>query len=452
MAEITRRGGRRKRGLALTIEFVKIMRMHRPVIWLPLLCVGLIYFIWRGPVRAFRTTGNFDFLVVHNAVQTYQDGENPYVQEEVLHAAEAHGRRWRLHELLNARLLYAPGFLTVFAPMGWLGDGPGGTAIWIVLQFLAFAGLAAACAHLCGLDRALWPIFGAFSLFWAPVHTNIALGQPSIVFALFTAVFLLYLKTNRDGLNIFALGLLFIKPSLAAPSAVVAAFHRKWKVLALGCAVGVALCAPFLLRYGPVESVDSYGSAITAVSQPGGDADDSRQNPFRFDLINLRSWLYAWELPAVLTELLNGAYLGFLCTILYRYRGTARDGPSQGVYWTLAAVFICLALYHRFYDAALLLVAVAAALALHRSQPRRAGAMAVLLLPFTVPGTAFLGLAIGDHAASSPWIEALIVRHQVLALIVLGLCCAWWLRQGAKAAAVDAGPSVPLNPHAIKGA
>ena len=159
------------------MELVKITPMHRPVIWLPLLCLGLIYFIWRGPVRAFRTTGNFDFLVVHNAVQTYQDGKNPYIQEDVLDVAEAHGRRWRLHELLNARLLYGPGFLSVFAPMGWLGDGPGSTAIWLVLQLLAFGALAATCARLCGLDKPCWPVFAAASLFWAPVHTNFALGQ-----------------------------------------------------------------------------------------------------------------------------------------------------------------------------------------------------------------------------------------------------------------------------------
>jgi hypothetical protein len=423
--------------------------MHRPVLWLPLLCLGLIYFIWRGPVRAFQTTGNFDFLVVHNAVQSYQDGKNPYVQEEVLDAAEAHGRRWRLHELLNARLLYGPGFLTVFAPMGWLGDGAGSTAVWLALQVLAFGALAAVCANICGLDRSLWPIFVAFSLFWAPVHTNIALGQPSIFFALLTVMFLLFLKTKRDALAVFALGLVLIKPSLAAPSAVIAAFHRKWKVLALGCAVGLALCAPFVLRYGPLVSIDSYRSAITAVSQPGGDADDSRQNPFRFDLINLRSWLYSWDLSAVLTELLNGVYLGFICALLYRYRGLARDGPAAGIYWTLAVVIVCLSLYHRFYDASLLLVAVAAALALHCRQPRRAGVMAASLLPFIVPGTAFLGLVMGDFAARSPWIEALIVRHQVLALIVLGLCCAWWLRQDA--AAVTQSPA-NANPHAIKGA
>ena len=245
---------------------------------------------------------------------------------------------------------------------------------------------------------------------------------------------------SQRRIAVFVLGLLLIKPSLALPSAVIAAFHRQWKVLALGCLLGLVLCVPFVLRYGPVQAIDSYHSAITAVSKPGSDADDSRQNPFRVDLINLRSWLYSWDFPAVLTELLNGCYLGFLCAILYRYRGLARDGPSQGIYWTLAVVFICLLLYHRFYDAALLLVAVAAALGLCQTQPRRAGAITLLLLPFAVPGTAFLNLAIGDFAARSPWIEALIVRHQVAALILLGLCCTWWLRQDAGPAAADAQP------------
>ena len=131
----------------------------------------------------------------------------------------------------------------------------------------------------------------------------------------------------------------------------------------------------------------------------------------------------------------NGLYwLAMLLAALILYR--ARHAPDvAGLYWTFAAVFCAMALYHRFYDAAVVIVGWAAVFAHWTQHPRVTLAMVATLLAFAVPGTAFRVNSLGtSHPA---WVEAILIRHQALALLGLGLVTAYGLLRHSQQTQAD---------------
>ena len=382
--------------------------------------LGLAYFLIRGPLRAFQPGGNHDFYIVHNALQTFNAGNNPYVKKDMLEQAIDRPLEHFLWHFSNSTLLYAPGFLLVFYPLGLI-PAESAAVPWIILELVAFLALLHYAAQLVELEGTQRRWLLVAGLFFAPVHTSISHGQPGIIFCVLTVFLFCCLKQRRDGASAIALGLLMIKPSFGAPAAWVALVRNGWRVPALATVVTLITWLPFLSRYGVVDGSQHYLTAIADVQQPGGDADDGRENRLRFDLINLRSWLHSWSAPRFITEGLNVALLTLLGYALYHFRRRVGRDPDSSFYWTLAVVFPCLAVYHRFYDATILLVAVAAVIKLWADDRRASIALGAMLLPFGFPGTAYLHYTLGSFAESLPWFEALVVRHQTPAILLAGL-------------------------------
>ena len=396
------------------------MSVWQKTAWGLLLAVGLSYFLVRGPIRAFAPGGNNDFRFLHNALRTFQEGKNPYNSDDIREVAERRGLLAEIHPYLNTSLLYAPGFLTAFYPVGLLDTG---TAVWVwfVIELGAVVALAFYAGRLAGLRAWNWVKLATLTLFFAPAHTNIAHGQPSIVFCALAALLFWSVKQRRDVAGGVALGLLMIKPSFGVPGALVSVFAGRWRTLAVGTLVGFVTWLPVVERYGLEGTFSGYYGTIAEVQHAGQDADDSRENPHRYDLINLRSWLYSWSLPRALTEAVYLVLGGVMIWALWKFRRRVR-GPDGGwPYWSLAAAFLCLALYHRFYDASLLIVVIAALLARWKTHSQQAVGLGLPLVVFTVPGTALLRAGWEGLAEAPGWAEALIIRHQPLAIVILAL-------------------------------
>ena len=261
-----------------------------------------------------------------------------------------------------------------------------------------------------------------------------------MAFCFLTALYCLSLRQGDRWRNGLPLGLLLIKPSLGVPAALIGLFQRSWKGFAAGATLLVLLSLPFLLRQGFGHGVESYVAAVERVAAPGGDADESRENPRRFDLISLQSWLASWAAPAYLTA---AAYLLIsvaLAAALFRFRGGAADLDTAGLYWTLAAAFFTLVVYHRVYDAAVLLIGVASAVRLYRRISIADWlSLALPLAVFSLPGSAMLRTWFG--AATPPWFEAIVVRHPTPAILLLAAACVRLLLRHAAAAPGAQAPS-----------
>ncbi len=237
------------------------LRKPRTIIWSLAFALALAYFWTRGPARALAPDGNLDFEVIYNGIQTFQEGYNPYLAEDVLKVAEAHNRQYSIRHYANVHLLYAPGFLSLFDPIARL-EYRTAASVWSILQLAAFAALLAVALALAGLHNEKRKAFLLAGLCFAPIHTSVAHGQPGIFFCLLTLVFFWALTTDREWVAAIAFGLLLGKPSFAVPAALVGVVRGRWRAVLLGCVVGVLTWLPFLSRYGLQDSVSHYATAI----------------------------------------------------------------------------------------------------------------------------------------------------------------------------------------------
>ena len=156
---------------------------------------------------------------------------------------------------------------------------------------------------------------------------------------------------------------------------------------------------------------------------PGGTADDTSRNEFSHHQINARSWWHSWDLPSTATEILTALSLAALLLPLFRQRAFGINSPGSGWYWSLASIFTCVAVYHRFYDAALLAIPLAAIVKHWPSNLARL--FALLLLPFATPGATAMEYFTRNLNPGDAWFDAIVVRHDALCLLLLGFLVAW---------------------------
>ena len=143
-----------------------------------------------------------------------------------------------------------------------------------------------------------------------------------------------------------------------------------------------------------------------------------------FNMVNLQVTLYPLVKSAALANVLavvSGAVLvGMWLWVMIRR-------PSSDLLELSAlATLSLLPIYHRFYDAALLILPLCwALLVANKRQKRIAIATVVLILPFLVPGAALLDQLATSHLSAanldSWWWNGLVMSHQVWALLLLSV-------------------------------
>lgn len=391
------------------------------------LSIGALYFVLRGPVRALAPGGSGDFVTHYNATRTYLNGGNPYVREDVIAEAIQSGRDGRI-PAINPHLLLQPGALLLFTPFALV---PLKLAVWLWLcvELTATAFLWWGAMRLVEVPPRARVAFTTALLFLSPIHSAIAHGQVSLIFCGVTINVLWMLKNRRPLLAGIGLGMLVTKVTFGLPVALPSAFLGRAKVLLLAGVIASAAWFPMAVRYGIEQPVVDYFASLEDAADPGGTADDTRANDLNYHQLNVRSWWYSWGLPSGLTEGLAALSLAVLALALFRGRGLALAAGSSDWYWSLAAIFTCISVYHRFYDAALLAIPLAAAVKHWPASLARAAA--VLVLPFAAPGASAMRYFTQDFAPRSPWFEALIVRHDALCLLLLGFLLAWSIARPA---------------------
>ncbi len=377
------------------------------------------YFAVRGPLAALRD-GSVDFQYYFFIAQrTFVLGGNPYRIEDVLATAEAVSDKHRQFLLGadNPIVIYPPGFFAI-APIGLL-PVEAAVWLWVLAQCIASAALLWWASQLASTTWTPWQhrLFVICGLCLAPVHTGIAGGSTGPLFTSLAVALFLCLRRNLSGRAGVIMGLLMIKPTFGVPAAVMTAVLSRWRVLALGFAAWLLTSLPMFWRFGIRESLSAFLSSVRLQAAPGGPANETLQNPAHYSLLNLRSWWHSIA-GSPWAEVLTVMVLAGILYALFRFRRRA-DAAGPVFYWTLAGCFICLAAYHRSYDAAVLAVALAAAFDLYGRNSPYFWAWAVALVPFAMPGGTFLHLSLAAVAHRFPLLELLVVRHQTVALLLL---------------------------------
>jgi len=400
-------------------------------VWLVLMLLAAVEFVTRGPWRALSESG--DFAMPYLSAGVWLRGGNPYDHGLVDHLwAEAGGAPERKPLKFNTPTVYPPTALPLIAPLtllNWREASVGMLAINTLLALLSLAALISAA----GLDwrEPRGGLFLVLGMAFAPLHTGIALGNLIIPSAAGAILAVWASAGNRDQLAGVLLALATgIKPQIGGIVLIAYAFKRRWRIVVVAGVLLLALISLSVLRL-EIAGVDWRHTWLSNNAEslaPGGPNDPTAANRSRHHMINLHWPLYAIFDRAWLVNSIVILFAGSLLSILLatRRRGTASRRELLSI---SALIVLSLAVvYHRFYDAVLLLAPLAWSLAAWNGQLRASARLIFLLiLPFLIPGAVMLqeSARAGGWPASlndAWWWNALVLPHQVWAVALLAIC------------------------------
>lgn len=385
----------------------------------------------RGPIDV---SGNFnlcDFANHYASARMWLIGGNPYDRTALPVVWQASGPgavRTLMEEWYG---LLPPGAFVIFAPVAAM---PAGIAIamWLLLSVACIAVCLLSVlsfTHLrAGSLKGMFLISG--SLAAAPFQTLAAVGQVSLPAI---AMLLLAIWCSQRGRDAWA-GLLIgaaaaLKPQLAAPFALFFLLYRNWNLVgfaAITCIV-LNLIGIAQLEWRNQPWWTDWIANVVESTSPGRANDAGLAAPLRHHLVNLMVLIHSVVHLDWIVALFNGIIalllVGAYAWLVRRARLTADSLLSLSI---LAALTL-LPVYHRSYDAGILLLAYAWALTSLRSPLRRAAwttiaALSVFLVPFDT--LILLERKLGMFKdESETWIwQALVSPHHAWAALAVCLC------------------------------
>jgi len=335
---------------------------------LGLVVLGACVYTARGPLRS--ADDPRDFLLIHAAARAWLHGGNPYNLNDQYQAyLTALGPEdvARPAEILDS--LYPPTTFVVLAPVAWMA----------VVAAAGLALLAIRC------DR------------------HLLVG---VLLGLATAA-----KPQLAGL--FIVGLLLV---------------GKWRPAVWAGAVVLAILGLSVLRMhlaGVDDWLTAWQANVQVFTQSNEPGDATWGAKLRWQLINLAPVLFSFTGSAAVVQFVSiGFTLAVLGTVAaLHHRAAAR--PSLLGLFAILAVLTLLPVYHRYYDAALLIIPLVWALTALATPARRwaVAALAVMAV-FMVPSSTLVHhLAVWGNippalADSFAW-QAVVKLHQNYLLIAL---------------------------------
>jgi Glycosyltransferase family 87 len=412
-------------------------RNLKTILWI-LLLLAAAEFVVRGPVRYLRERSNWnDLSQNYTASKLWLQGKSPSDPRNfsILWKREADSHL----DVTDIRTHLAPplGELVVLAPIAAL-PWKFAKLLWLTVLLGAFASTVWALTLSAGFrwreDNLRTLAFIAACLALAPFQTGIASGNPSILVIGLCAMAIWVAHRQHD----VTAGILFgvacgVKPQIGAFLVLYYLVRQRWKLFATAVATTsglVVVAVLYLWLRGAAWMQDYLHNAKGFVTANSID-DFSGANPIRFTLINLQVPFFSITGHSSSANLLAFAIGGLLlCAWLYLIARTPTRGNGQGLeLLSLGAVAIIslLPVYHRFYDAGLLVVPLCWCMTHIGKRSNRVVPIALfLLVPFLVPGTAFLQqLAahgkVPDAVTHSWWWNCVVMPHETWALVLLCL-------------------------------
>jgi hypothetical protein len=257
------------------------------------------------------------------------------------------------------------------------------------------------------------------------LHTGLATANPAILaISLTVGAHWAASKQNEKLAGILLSLAICLKPTVAGGLLLYYLLRRKWKIalVTTGLVMVIAAVGASRLALSHVSWVPSYLENTRRIFSIGSVDDFTSADRLRFDMINAQVAAASLVRSATTANLLSrilGAGL-FLVWFLRCYR---RRTPSG--FLEISAIFVCslICVYHRFYDAALLIWPLAWSLLL----VKRRSLIALVLVctaPFFVPGPAILAeLARSGQVPAAVmhhwWWEKIILPHEAWFLVLL---------------------------------
>src|ERR1700680_2529992 len=405
-----------------------------------LLLVASAEFVLRGPVRFVQAPNFNDFISPYTQTRAWIKSMDPYSPATLvaIWPRDAGQPSFLKKDLADGSLVlkrgiptaYPPTSFVLLAPVTWL---PWHVAhrVWLAIGLLAF-GLTVLSLML--LTDFQWReertyLFLALALALAPFHTGLAAGSIVIVAVGFCAVGVLAADRQWN----VAAGALFgiavgLKPQIGLPFLVYYLLRRRWRVVTTSATLLAILAAVAVLHLTMSHTpwLDNYRYDNRVLFAHGSLGDFTESDPLRFGLLNLQVLLYTFvhdRAGANVGAMVVAGVLGLLWLLLLQRRA---HGNNELLELASLIVLSLLPVYHRLYDASLLIFPLAWSLAeLSGSRKELAKGALLLILVFLVPGgSALEQLQHTSHLVAlqqSWWWTHIVMPHQVWALLFLSV-------------------------------
>ncbi len=414
------------------------------VVCLALLLLAGTEFVIRGPVRALQTaTGFNDFLSPYVQADAFVHGLDPYSPKVLLRLWPATASHFLFlpKEVANGSLVANRGIPTAYPITALVLIAPFSLlpwnlayALWFAMNLILFAIMLWALVKLAGFCGDLyWPatiLLLAGTLALAPFHTAIVTGNVSLV-AVEMSVIAIWAARQRHEI---AAGLLLavaagLKPQIGLCFLFYYLLRRRWRIC--GIAAGLLACGTAFgllrLQFGHTTWLANYLSDNQILLETGVLGNFTPINPTRFGLVNLQVALYPILGGVRVTNAVAMA-MGAILLVAWIVSVVRRESRDDGELLDLSAIAVIslLPVYHRFYDATMLVLPLCWALISFRRARRFAVISLLLMIPFLIPGGTLLEtMEIGGRIPAGLtrhwWCDGFVMPHQVWALLFLGI-------------------------------
>jgi|GEM_PF-2711942 len=411
--------------------------------WL-ILIAAVAYLLTRGPVRALADGGSSDFSLLWQSTRAWIEGKSPYLVPDVIEVWDRNsGSAIPPPSDRNAALLvYPPSAFPLLAPWAAMPWGVS-RLVWMVSNTVLLLVSAVLALRTAGVPwRSGWLHIGVgTAAVLAPGHTAISVGQVSILVVFLLTVWA-YARNTPDRPRGWASDIaagaalgasLALKPQIAALFLIYEVGRLRWRPALAGLVTAGALLMVgswWLGRHG-VDWYPQWRANVDAFRLTDN-ADASMANWLRYQLINLHVVFHPFTDPltdrrAVVTALV-GVSIGALCLWYLKHDRFKPDPKGEALSLAFVAVVSVLAVYHRIYDATVLVFVIAFAMGqladLREGMVNRSLVAMAMLAVFLAPGSSALHSAV-KLGAVPEWISSsvvwngLIIPHATLVLVVL---------------------------------
>jgi hypothetical protein len=409
---------------------------------LALLLVAGAEFVLRGPVRAIQVATQFnDFLSPYIQARAWTRGLDPYSPETLVRLWPGVAPSYFLpKEVADGSVLARRGIPTAYPITSLVLIAPFSLfswnlacALWLTTNLVFFVIMSFVLVTLAGLSyrEPAAALLAAFTLALAPFHTGIVTGNVALI-SVELGVIAVWAARNRHDITTGVLLAISagLKPQIGLCFILYYLARRRWRVFGITLAGLAVLASLGLLRLelGHTPWLRNYLNDNHVLLETGILANFTPVNPTRFGLINLQLVLYSLVGSV---NIANGLAVSIGATFLFAWVVGMRRRGAQDDFEMLdlsaIAVVSLVPVYHRFYDAALLVLPLCWVFISFRKARSLGSFLSLLLmLPFLIPGGTLLETMqasgrIPSILASRWWWEMIVMPHQVWMLFLLSV-------------------------------
>jgi len=385
-----------------------------------------------------------DFLSPYIQSKAWVYGADPYGAQSLIHFWPTDSQRPPFVDseaaagVLEAKRgipsPYPVSSLVVLSPFSFL---PWHIALitWMLVSVATVVLSALALLSICGygIGDVRARLFLAVVLALAPLHTGIGTANPALpVVSLTVGTVWAERKGRNKTAGILLAIAVCLKPTVAGALLFYYLVRRRWMVLGIACTVTAVIALLGISRLGlaGVPWLASYGESTRRMFSPGSLDDFTRADSIRFNMINAQVFFYSLLKSAPIADRLARA-LGASLLGMWIWLCCRRHRTAELLEISAISVLSLISVYHRFYDAGLLIWPLAWGLLLAK-KPCIQIAVLAMIAPFLLPGPALLGdwaLAgrIPSGITESWWWNGIVLSHEVWDLILLAILLLYWL-------------------------